>query len=145
MRLNLSDIVGRKPKPSGAATYSRNEIVWERGNLVKWIKACRADMGSPRFVRFGQELESAHKITGICWGGYNRAPGARTVTFRDIGDDDIRLLSDPNKKDWVQLINKYGSQNTKVELLQNTKGFMELRLKCEDCYPPCIGVDCNVN
>lgn len=138
-RLDVS--IGEKsklmPRIHGRPWDIERRMVWERGNIIKWIKSCRADKGQPRFIQFGEELEKAHKITAVCWGGYNRDTFAKTVTFIGIGDQDKLLLMDKNRKDWIQLINKYGAQDTKVELLHKEEGVMDLRLKCDECCSEC--------
>lgn len=122
-------------KYSPASKPGNKELVWDPSNVIRWIRMCRADKGSPRFVRFGDELESRGSILAVCWGGYNKEV-AKTVRFIGIKKDPdaMRLLLDENKKDWIQLIRKYGSEQTRVELLHtDNEGTIDLRLKCEEC------------
>jgi hypothetical protein len=138
MALNLSSGERQKDiKREGMPWHIDRELMWEAGNLVKWIKACRADKGQPRFVNFGNLLDKG-KIIALCWGGYNKEGFANTATFVGVGEEDKRLLTDENKKDWVQLIQKYGSEQTKVEIFKKHDNTIDIRLKCNECCPECL-------
>lgn len=103
------------------------EIVWERKNLINWLQTCKGEL---KFIKSGEELEKQHKIMAVC----TNNESIKKATFRNIGDDDTRMLLDDTNRDWFPIITKFGNNRTKVELKHDNPRVINIRIRGIDDY-----------
>ena len=81
---------------------------WRKSTIIDFIKGCRNDLGIPLFQRVKSNGYNT-TIIAECWGGNNTFPNVQI--FEDVKPEDMGL-------NWTELVEKYGSEKDKEELLR---------------------------
>lgn len=81
---------------------------WRKSTIIEFIRGCRNDLGIPLFQRV-RSNGYGNTLIAECWGGNNAFPNVQV--FEDVKPEDIGLS-------WVELVEKYGTEKDKEELLK---------------------------